>query len=97
MRRAAQKLIAASSVLPIALGARAAPLRQPARTDRVPSSIEGFTDVRYYQAYTAVRAQRLYVTHSHGQRLYVNQQDNVDPQTGENGTPWPQFPPGFQQ
>ncbi len=49
MRRAMQRLIAASSILLIlALGGCEALLRQPAPTDRAPPVLEGFKDVRYY-------------------------------------------------
>jgi hypothetical protein len=49
MRRAAHKLIAASSILPIlALTGCEVLLRQPAPTDRALPDIEGFKDIRYY-------------------------------------------------
>jgi hypothetical protein len=49
MRRAVQRLIAASGLLFIfALTGCEALLRQPAPTDRPPPALEGFTDVRYY-------------------------------------------------
>jgi hypothetical protein len=102
MRRAAQQLIAASSVLPIALGARAALLRRPVPTD------EGFRNVRHdplataapdqtlAEAYTTVRVQGLYLAYRQEQRHDVNQHFNSNPQMGEKGMPWPWVPPGYQ-